>query len=220
METPLQQDRFVKNFFKSLTRSKPTKVRACPSWDLSLVLRALTNKPFEPLEESSLKHVTLKTAFLVAIASARRVSDLQALSIREPFPTVFDDRIILRTDPSFLPKVASTFHRTQDIILPTLFSSSDDDEGEFLSLLDVKRNILFYLEITKEFRLCDSLFVNFSGARKGHRTSKSSIARWLRMLIVEAYQIGGREPPIVKAHFTRAVAVSWAESRSLPGGDL
>lgn len=79
LQISLQQDRFVKHFFKALSRPRPVKVRACPSWDLSLVLSALTKSPFEPLEKSDVKWVVLETAFLIAITSARRVSELQAL---------------------------------------------------------------------------------------------------------------------------------------------
>lgn len=71
--------------------------------------------PFEPLEQASLKFLTLKTVLLVSI----RINELQALSNREPFFRGFQDRNVLRTDPGFLPKVASAFHRTQEIILPT-----------------------------------------------------------------------------------------------------
>lgn len=80
-----------------------------------------------------LKWVVLKIVFLIAITSARRVSDLEALSIREPFLLIREDGIVLKTDPSFLPKVASTFHRTQDIVPPTFRPTSEADEEESLS---------------------------------------------------------------------------------------
>ena len=45
-------------------------------WDLGIVLEALSKHPYEPLREASLKHLTLKTVFLLAMASARRCSEL------------------------------------------------------------------------------------------------------------------------------------------------
>lgn len=63
---------------------------------------------------------------------------------------ILEDRIILRTDPSFLPKVVSTFHGTQDIALLTFSSSSVTDEEGSLSLLDVKRSLLCYLDFSAE----------------------------------------------------------------------
>lgn len=119
------------------------KVWACPTWDLSLVLGALTGSPFE-LEKSEVKWVVLKAVFLISITSARRVSELQALSIREPFLLILEDRVVLKTDSSFLPKVSSAFHRTQDLILPTFYSTSEVDEEGTFSLLDNRRSLLTY----------------------------------------------------------------------------
>ena len=50
-----------------------------PHWDLGIVLEALSKPPYEPLREASLKHLTLKAVFLLAMASALRRSELQAL---------------------------------------------------------------------------------------------------------------------------------------------
>jgi integrase len=52
-------------------------------WDLSLVLRAIMEEPFEPIERASLKNITLKMVFLVALATAQRRSELHALSYEE-----------------------------------------------------------------------------------------------------------------------------------------
>ena len=45
-----------------------------------MVLQALAKPPFEPLAEASLKDVTVKTVFLMAIALGQRRSALHALS--------------------------------------------------------------------------------------------------------------------------------------------
>ena len=60
-----------------LERLKMTPV--LPQWDLGIVLEALSKPPYEPIWEVSLKHLTLKTIFLLAMASAGRRSQLQAL---------------------------------------------------------------------------------------------------------------------------------------------
>ena len=51
-----------------------------PAWDLSLVLRFLNTSPFEPLSEAPLCALTQKVLFLLALATAKRVGELQALS--------------------------------------------------------------------------------------------------------------------------------------------
>ena len=50
-----------------------------PRWDLGIRLEALSKPPYEPLWEASLKHLTLKTVFLLAVASPGRSSELQGL---------------------------------------------------------------------------------------------------------------------------------------------
>ena len=61
--------------------------------DHGIVQEALSKPPYEPLREATLKHLTLKTVFLLAMASAGRHSELQAL--------VFDPQYI-----QFKPKGA------------------------------------------------------------------------------------------------------------------
>ena len=212
LERQLAFDPWVSRFFKALGRRRPVRIPNFPVWDLSLVLQALTEVPFEPLESGTLEVITLKTVFLVAITTARRVSELEALSIRAPFFQVFPDRIIFKTDPAFLPKVSSDFHRSQEITLPSFCSNPVREQEHRFHCLDVRRCVLQYLSITSQIRKADSLFVLYSGAKKGSRASKRTIARWLRSAIIQAYVARGVEPPQgIKAHSTRAVATSQAE---------
>ena len=51
-----------------------------PLWDLEAVLCYLRSPIFEPLASSSLRDLTRKTLFLVALATAKRVGEIQALS--------------------------------------------------------------------------------------------------------------------------------------------
>lgn len=48
------------------------------SWDLSPVLKG---PPFKPLQSAELHPLSLKTTLLLAIASVKRMGDLQALSV-------------------------------------------------------------------------------------------------------------------------------------------
>ena len=52
-----------------------------PKWDLSWVLVCLQKPPFEPLDKASKFHVTIKTAFLLALATAKRCSEIHALAM-------------------------------------------------------------------------------------------------------------------------------------------
>ena len=73
-------DPFLRNLVRGadLHLAEANSPRRTPSWGLFLVLSAL--RPYKPLKQSSLKHLTLKTAFLVFLASGRRCSEVHALS--------------------------------------------------------------------------------------------------------------------------------------------
>ena len=57
-----------------LSRDHPKSSRNVPKWNLSVVLNELTKVPFEPMKDTDLKHLTLKTAFLLALVSGKRRS--------------------------------------------------------------------------------------------------------------------------------------------------
>ena len=59
-------------------RDRPKSSRNLPKWNLSVVLNELTKAPFEPMKDTDLKHLTLKTAFLLALASGKCHSEIHA----------------------------------------------------------------------------------------------------------------------------------------------
>ena len=71
----------MKRFLRGVWRHRPVSRSLAPQWDLALVLRALIKAPFEPLDQVPLKFLAAKTALLLALTSAQRVSDLHALSV-------------------------------------------------------------------------------------------------------------------------------------------
>lgn len=81
--------------------------------------------------------------------------------------------------------MTSTFHKSQDIILPSFCSSLANNKGQELNLLDVRRCLLQYLEVTNEFRASDDLFVLYAGKQKG----KQPLARWIKSAILECYEV-------------------------------
>ena len=67
------KDENLTRLLDSFHRDKPKGLRGVPSWNLSLVLHQLTQSPFEPLRKASLKHLTFKTVFLLALGSGKRL---------------------------------------------------------------------------------------------------------------------------------------------------
>ena len=68
----ISKDDNLTRLLESFHRDRPKGRRGVPSWNLSLVLHQLTKAPFEPLKEASLKHLTFKTVFLLALGSIKR----------------------------------------------------------------------------------------------------------------------------------------------------
>ncbi len=71
----------VVSFLKGLRRLHPPRPPSVPPWDLEVVLRALSQPPFESLASVDLKELSIKTALLLALASAKRIGDLHMFSV-------------------------------------------------------------------------------------------------------------------------------------------
>ena len=57
---------------------RPKSSRNLPKWNLSVVLNELTKAPFESIKDTDLKHLTHRTAFLLALASCKCRSEIHA----------------------------------------------------------------------------------------------------------------------------------------------
>jgi len=75
------QHLLMSQFMRGARCKLPISKPLVPSWDLPLVSEAFTVSPFEPLGQVDLKVVTLKTALLLALASAESVGEIHALSV-------------------------------------------------------------------------------------------------------------------------------------------
>ena len=85
----LELNRLIASFY----RDKPKPNKSIPTWELSLVLLALTKAPFEPLDKADMKWLTYKTVFLLSLASGKRRSENHAgtfslVSSRRNWPEV------------------------------------------------------------------------------------------------------------------------------------
>ena len=73
-------DPVLRNLIRSFKVEAPPPPVRPPAWDLSMVLRCLNTPLFEPLHLRSLRNITKKILFLVALATAKHVGELQAIS--------------------------------------------------------------------------------------------------------------------------------------------
>ena len=60
---------------------RPVQRSLTQKWDLSWVLVCLQKASYEPLHKASKLHVTIKIAFLLALATAKRCSEIHALAV-------------------------------------------------------------------------------------------------------------------------------------------
>ena len=74
----ISQSSDLNRLLSSFHRDRPKSSRNFPKWNLSVVLNELTKAPFEPMKDTDLKHLTLKTAFLLALASGKCCSKIHA----------------------------------------------------------------------------------------------------------------------------------------------
>ncbi|XP_042332287.1 uncharacterized protein LOC121935156 [Sceloporus undulatus] len=215
------RDPLVKNFLKGCNNLYPQVSPPVLAWSLEVVLAALQSKPFEPLDTTDLRLLTWKTVFLVVITSARRAGELCALQRDEPFLRFHKDKVVLRTDITFLPKVVSLFHMCQDIVLPTLVSNPSTMEERSLHMLDVRRALAFYLDRTMGSSRSERLFQCYSEPRKGLPVSPQRFSKWVASTIRLCYELSGRPVPAkVRPHATRAVAAYSAFLSGIPQDDV
>ncbi len=112
----------VVRFLRGARRLNPPRPPSLPSWDLALVLRALITAPFEPLQSVELKFLSMKTLLLMALASIKRVGDLQAFSVDDSCLEFgpADSSATLRPRPGYVHKVPTTPFRDQVVNLQAL----------------------------------------------------------------------------------------------------
>ncbi len=208
----------VVRFLRGARRLNPPRPPSIPSWDLALVLRALPIASFEPLQSADLKILSMKTLLLVALASIKRVGDLQAFSVDESCLEFGpgDGHVVLRPRPGYVPKIPTTPFRVVSLQALPL-----EEADPALALLCPVHALRMYIDITQSLRTSDQLFVCYGGQQKGKAVSKQRMAHWIVDAIALAYQAQGVPCPLrLHAHSTRGVASSWALARGASLTDI
>ncbi|XP_010773556.1 uncharacterized protein, partial [Notothenia coriiceps] len=204
------QHPLVCRFMKGARRLLPVSRSLVPLWDLTVVLDGLTRTPFEPLEEADMKHLSLKTVLLLALASAKRVSDIHALSVHPSCTQFFpgQTRVLLKPNPAFIPKVVGSCTSIDIVAFPPPLCPSGEQQP---NLLCPVRALRTYMDRSKEFRRNDQLFVSWANPHKGKPVTKQRLSHWIVEAIALAYTSQGLQaPPGLRAHSTRGLATSWA----------
>ena len=199
----------------SFHRDRPKSSRNLPKWNLSVVLNELTKAPFEPMKDTDLKHLTLKTAFLLALASGKRRSEIHAWVANKVSNLGQWEKVALFPSSDFIAKNQLAREGSQSVspvTIPALTTIVDRQFKEDRTLCPV-RALRFYLDRTKDLRGSRSLlFISF---KKGHTSDirPATLSSWLKQTILLCYKQGDQQAldlVQVKAHDIRAFAASKA----------
>ena len=192
----------------SFSRSvNPVDLRP-PAWDVALVLQSLTGAPYEPLRRCEERFLAQKTLFLLALASAKRIGELHALSHRVSHTRgwaevsfSFVSGFVAKTqDPSSLAP------RFEGFSVPALPNARKNRNGRLLCPV---RAVRCYLDRTAAHRpLCERLFVTAGHSKK--EISETTVSFWLRKTISRAYELSGTAQPVLapRAREMRGIAPS------------
>ena len=199
----------VRTWIRGLSQAKPEPISMIPPWDLEVVLSALKRPPYYPLKKITLKHLTLRTVFLVSLTSARRASEVHAL--REDTMQIGRTAVTVFPDDTFLPKVNTSWHRNQPIELPVL----QQDADRSLRRLCVGASLAEYQKRTRVSRAgtgATQLFLCYGKQWSGRPVSKQRISNWLKLVIEDCYKHMNQPlPGRVKGHQVRKQSTSWAD---------
>ncbi|KAI2650152.1 Ribonuclease HII [Labeo rohita] len=181
LESPsLGRHPLVSRLLRSVLWLRPPVCSRVPTWDLAVVLEALCKPLFEPLEEISDRFLSLKTAFLLAISSLKRVGDLQALSVA---PSYLDfapgmAKAFLHLKPGYVPKVPSSvpWSIVLEAFSPPPFR---EPEQHKLNCMCPLRALDAYVYRAALWRKTDQLFVCFGPYNKGQPASRQTLRWWI-----------------------------------------
>ena len=204
----LAASREVSMLFRSFSKTaRPERLRP-PNWDVSLVLQSLTRAPYEPLRSADERFLAQKTLVLIALASAKRIGELHALSYRVSHSRAWGEVSFVFV-PGFVAKTqdpSSQDPRFDSFTIPALPKARDNPNERLLCPV---RAVKLYLRRTAPHRpACERLFLTTGPNPK--EIAKNTISFWLRKTIARAYELAGRSLPVPapRARETRGIAPS------------
>ena len=210
----------IKLLLRGLRLQRPRERIMMPKWDLHLVLQSLLRFPYVDGPENSrsddvieLKWRTLKTVFLLTLASARRRSYIHALSVA-PGHLLFglgaaqnQQAVSFLPEPGFMTKTQLPSQAPIWVSVPGIAYLSPREDERWLCPV---RQLRLYLRDTETIRENRSrLFVHWNPRIRD--ISRSHISKWIVEVVKHAYtSLDFPLPDHVTAHEVRALSASWA----------
>ena len=122
----------LSELIRSFKSQRPVQRSLTAKWDLPSVLVSLQKSPFEPLHKASELHVTIKTAFPLALATAKRCSKIHTLAM-DPNHLRFNQSngsVSLIVPIGFLTKNQLPSIRPDPIVIPSLGETCKRERGQ------------------------------------------------------------------------------------------
>ena len=160
----------------------------------------MSGPPFEPLAGASFRNKTRKALFLLAMATAKRVGELQALSFSVSHR---GDDLVLHYDLFFLAKTESV---SNPLPRSVIVQSLEDFVGDLPERVFCPVRAVRYLRRAARSPgfTPNRLFVSPSDPKRS--MSKNAMPFFLRQLITESGAVSSSVPP--RAHDIRGIATS------------
>ena len=185
----IAQSSDLHRLLSSFHRDHPKSSRNLPKWNLSVVLNELTKAPCEPMKDTDLKHLTLKTAFLLALASGKHRSEIHAW-VAHKVSNLGQWEEVALFPSNCIAKNQLAREGSQSVSLvtiPALTTIVDRQFKEDRTLCPV-RTLRYDLDRTKDLRGSRSLlFISF---KKGHTSDirPATLSSWLKQTILLCYK--------------------------------
>ena len=183
----------VKQFMKGIANSRPSLPRYNCTWDVKKVLEYL--ETLYPLDQLSLKMVSYKLITLLALCTGQRMQTLHAIQLKNMDIT----QSYLKIRIGQLLKQSRPGKHLAEIYIEKYSKES----------LCVISTMLYYIDITKNFRsvLDDGLFL---GVQKPYKSvTKGTLAKWIKRTLL----LAGIDMNVFCPHSTRSASTSAAVGR-------
>jgi integrase len=171
--------------------------------------------PYEPLVSSSMEHVTMKTVFLLLLASGCRRNEIHALSVKNIL-FLEDNSVVLTPNPKFKAKNFNTRTGAGAFVgfkIESLINYVGLDLPDDASLCPV-RCLKEYLKRTKSRRRgISDLFITISEKGLVKATHPNTLSSWVKGVIAKAYDTNKRNKGALlnrATHEIRAQGASYA----------
>ena len=198
---PIGQHPLVSRLLKGVYNLRPPKPRYTSTWDVDKVLRYLIS-----LGENtalSLKVLSRKLVLLMAMVTASRTSELQALDLRY--------RVFGPTSVTF--RLASLTKKRTAGAPPKEVSFGAFPDDPHLCVVECLK---CYERVTKDLRLDGSHALYILYVRPHKPVTSQRLAHWIKDLLAE----GGVDTNVFKAHSVRGVSTSAAAKKGVSISDI